>query len=157
MSLKSARVIPVYKNGKRTDMLQLYNDTIIAQLSIQPVIDLPNCLQNCAVSLYADDTCIYYASNILQDIENHLNQDLQNISDWLSCTRLALNTKKCETMLIGSKKRIFGKNLDLFIDNIKLNQVTVYKYLWVYIDNSLEWDKHVKKNCVKVLWKICIC
>ena len=87
--------------------------------------DLPNCLENCAVSLFADDTCIYYARNILQDIENHFNQDLRNIPDWLLCNRLALNTKKCETMLNGSKKRIRGKNLDLFIDNIKLYQVTV--------------------------------
>ena len=109
--------------------------------------DLPNCLKNCVVSLYADDTCIYYASNTVQDIENYLNQDLRNISDWLSCNRLALNTKKCETMLIGSKKRIRGKNVDVFIDNKKLNQVTVCKYLGVYLDNSLDWDKHVKHLC----------
>ena len=50
-------------------------------------------------------------------------------------------------MLIGSRKRIRGKNIDLFIDNRKLNQVTVCKYLGVYIDNSLDWDEHVNNLC----------
>ena len=87
---------------------------------------------------------------ILQDIENHLNQDLRDISDWYSCNQLALNTKKCETMLSGTiqkMKKIEETNLDLFIDNIKLNQVTVCKYLGVNIDNSLDLDKHVEHLC----------
>ena len=46
--------------------------------------DLPNCLNNCDVSLYADDTCIYYSSKTPVDIEYNLNDDLSHISHWLS-------------------------------------------------------------------------
>ena len=38
-------------------------------------------------------------------------------------------------------------NLDLFIDNIKLNQVTVCMYLGVNIVYSLNLDKHVENVC----------
>ena len=60
--------------------------------------DLPNCLNHCSVSLYADDTCIYYSDKTLNDIECKLNGDLQNISEWLTINRLALNTQKCEAI-----------------------------------------------------------
>ena len=97
--------------------------------------DLPNSLKHCHVSLYADDTCIYYPGKTLTNIECKLNNDLQNISDWLLCNRLALNTKKCEAMIIGSQKKVKGKCINLLINNANINQVNVCKYLGVYIDS----------------------
>ena len=111
------------------------------------IYDLPNSLKHCCVSLYADDTCVYYSGKTPVDIECKMNSDLQNISEWLSCNRLALNTQKCEAMLIGSQKRTKGKSVNLFINNARIAQVTRCKYLDVYIDSGLTWDKQVENLC----------
>ena len=105
--------------------------------------DLPNSLKHCCVSLYADDTCVYYSGKTPVDIECKMNSDLQNISEWLSCNRLALNTQKCEVVLIGLQKRTKGKSVNLFINKAKIDQVTQCKYLGVYFDSGLTWDKQV--------------
>ena len=109
--------------------------------------DLPNCLEHCCVALYADDTCIYCPGDKLADIEIKLNEDLQNISEWLLCNRLALNAKKCEAMLIGSQRRTKNKILRLRINATEIGQVSSCKYLGVFIDSCLSWDKHVEYLC----------
>ena len=109
--------------------------------------DLPNCLEHCCVALYADDTCIYCPGDKLADIEIKLNEDLQNISEWLLCNRLALNAKKCEAMLIGSQRRTKNKILSLRINATEIGQVSSCKYLGVFIDSCLSWDKHVEYLC----------
>ena len=63
--------------------------------------DLSSCLRNCKTSLYADDTCLYYASPDPHTLTESLNTDLLSIDAWLKRNKLALNVKKCEFLLGG--------------------------------------------------------
>ena len=65
--------------------------------------DLPNCLSNCEPRMYADDTHLTYASN---NIQTSLNEDLENVDNWLRANKLTLNMTKTEFMLIGSRQRL---------------------------------------------------
>ena len=68
--------------------------------------DLPNCLSDCEPRMYADDTHLTYAGDNADNIQLHLNQDLQNVHNWLRENKLTLNMTKTEFMLIGSRQRL---------------------------------------------------
>ena len=64
--------------------------------------------------------------------------------------RLTLNATKTEFMLIGSMQRlsILSDTLELFIDNVPIEQVSSVKSLGIYIDENLTWHSHIGKLCV---------
>ena len=64
--------------------------------------DLPHCVENADVTMYADDTSATTAIRDLSDITSQVIPDLIKISDWLKANRLNLNTLKTEFMLIGT-------------------------------------------------------
>ena len=55
--------------------------------------------------MYADDTHLTYAGDNADNIQLHLNQDLENVHNWLRANKLTLNMTKTEFMLIGSRQR----------------------------------------------------
>ena len=50
-------------------------------------------LERCEIILYADDTVIYYADRTCERIEEHLNNDMEQISNWLVQNNLVINFK----------------------------------------------------------------
>ena len=44
--------------------------------------DLPNVLEFCNITLYADYTVLYFSSKLIIEIESKLNSDLRNVCDW---------------------------------------------------------------------------
>jgi len=106
--------------------------------------DLPESITNCKVSLYADDTAIFCASNNPNHIESMLNAELSQLSTWFHNNRLTLNISKTKWMLMGSSKRINNcHDLEIKIDDICLEKVTSYKYLGVILDSCLTYSNHV--------------
>ena len=55
--------------------------------------DLPNFLSNCEPKMYADDTHLTFAGDN-DNIQLHLNQDLENVHTWLRVNKLTLNMTK---------------------------------------------------------------
>ena len=53
--------------------------------------DLPNALAYCGISLYADETVIYYSSNSIVELEHNLNSDLVNVYRWITNNHLTFN------------------------------------------------------------------
>ena len=121
-------------------------------LFIMYMNDLPQVIRNCKVSLYADDTCIYFASNDPGELEKAINDDLSAISDWLLHNKLMLNVKKCQYMIISSKRNCKKfANLNIKIENTSLEKVNKCKYLGVVIDSDLSWKPQVENVKSKVL------
>ena len=56
--------------------------------------DLPNVLESCCASLYADDTVIYCYGSSSQELSEKLNRDLLSVAKWLNEHKLTLNLKK---------------------------------------------------------------
>ena len=65
--------------------------------------------------MYADDTHLTYAGDNADNIQLHLNQDLENVHNWLRAHKLTLNMAKTEFMLIGSRQRLSTRHLQLMI------------------------------------------
>ncbi len=57
-------------------------------------------------------------------IQEHIQEDMLLINEWLKENRLVLNVKKTKVMLIGTWQRLKDHKLCVKIDNDMLEQVT---------------------------------
>ena len=97
--------------------------------------------------MYADDTHLTYAGDNVDNIQLHLNQDLENVHNWLRANKLTLNMTKTEFMLIGSRQRLstLTESPAFAINDFEVSQVTTAKSLGVTIDDRLDWNGHIEK------------
>ena len=117
--------------------------------------DLPQAVQNSAVSMYADDTCLCYQSSDINVLNEAINNDLKQLDTWLQGNKLSLNVAKTNSMLVSTKQKhnilkSRNEDLDLKIRNNELEIIHKTKYLGVQIDNSLNWKEHIKTVSTKV-------
>ena len=114
--------------------------------------DLTKCIKKCKVSLYADDTCIYVPDKDPRTVVTTLNDELKSVDKWLTKNKLALNAKKCEFLLLGSRKRIKDAVVpDVTIRARKIQRVSCLRYLGVMIDEHLDWSTHVETLSNKIV------
>ena len=88
--------------------------------------DFDNIFENENI-LYADDTCLIYVGNDLARLVLHINARLRVVNDWCRANKLALNTRKCEFMLVTNKKLAYEP--ELVLNNCPLKRVSEFKYL----------------------------
>ena len=81
-----------------------------------------------------------------------VNYDLKTgIDQWLFENQMMPHPGKSEKMKIGSLPALRSSvNIDICLNNCKLNNVDVVKYLGVYIDSALTWSNQLSSICVKV-------
>ena len=53
--------------------------------------DLPDVLEDCSVTLYADDTVLLFASKSIAEIELKLNCDLDLVRIWMKTNQITFN------------------------------------------------------------------
>ena len=108
--------------------------------------DLPLLLKNTEVDIYADDTTIWSSGTNCTDIQNTLNNSLDKANSWFKLNRMIPNTKKTKHLLIGSVQRLSQSSettMEIYIDNIKLEEAAGEKLLGVVIDSNLSWNLHI--------------
>ena len=64
--------------------------------------DLLNYLQEARVSLYADDTAMYYASDDYEDVILSLRIELSMVNEWLRANKLTLNVGKTKYSMFAT-------------------------------------------------------
>ena len=64
--------------------------------------NLPNVLNSCYASLYADDNVIYCYGTSSKELSDKINNDLLGVAKWLHDHKLTLNLDQTKCMLIGS-------------------------------------------------------
>ena len=106
--------------------------------------DLPLVLDQTKMAIYADDSTLWSADPLINNINIILDRELQWVANWVSDNKLVLNIAKTKSILIGSKHQLEAKpKLNLFIDNIHIEQVNEVKLLGITIDSALSWSKHI--------------
>ncbi len=107
--------------------------------------DLTNYLNECSVNLYADDMTLYYGATSQIDLMLTLRLELTVVSEWFKANKLTLNVAKTKLVVFGSRHKLANApNLNLTINNEKIEQVTEFKYWGVFLDDKLTFDKHVE-------------
>ena len=97
-----------------------------------------SCVQDCSVSMYADDTCLCCQSHDLTRPNEAINSDLRKLDTWLQSNKLSLSVAKTHSMLISTKQKhdtlkIQNKDLVLKIRDNELEVVRNAKYLGMQI------------------------
>ena len=107
--------------------------------------NLPDAVINSEVTLYADDTVLYYFSKDPQLLEDKLNEDLLRVAHWLRENKLTLNLDKTKSMIIGSNRKLGNvSSLSLCIFDTDINTVSSFKYLGVMLSTNFTWTDHIE-------------
>lgn len=102
---------------------------------------------------YADDIQLLATSELpnLQNFEDLINRDLRHIVEWSNTNFLELNPLKCKVMLFSKYSNI---NLNILLDNERLEVVSQYKTLGLILDDKLSFDQHVSLVISRVSWTL---
>ena len=73
-----------------------------------------------------------------------VQNDLDSIKFWLRTNQLSLNVLKSHVMLISSWQKLWNSDLCVSINGRQLFRVPSLKYLGVYVDDHLTWQKHTQ-------------
>ena len=125
------------------------------------VNDFPNCIKSSESNMlmYADDTCLLTSTSIntnkdyMDDILNlTLNFKLQQLYDWLVVNKLSLNTSKTKFIVFHfHQKRLNELHLPkLAINGKPISLVDNHKFLGIYFDCTLKFDKHIQQTSNKI-------
>ena len=124
-------------------------------LFILYINDLHTYLNDCQVSLYADDTALYTTADTQIEIKLNLQIELTIVCEWLRANKLTLNVNKTKYVIFGSKNKITTiPDLNIKVGNDKIERVSSMKYLGVILDEHLTFDEHVTYIITKALKKL---
>ena len=121
--------------------------------------DLPNCLLQSQILLYADDAVLFYGDSNIRKISTVLNKDLKQLQSWTYHNKLCIHPVKTEYVVFGTQQRIASATLSngplsLFLGENPINQAQHFKYLGVIRDANLNSKQHVDKLLIKVSKRI---
>ena len=100
--------------------------------------DLPHACINSVPYLFADDTNIIRSDK--HSLKEPLEEDLSNITDWLNCNKLSLNFDKTFSVVMSTNRSL---TLQLRINGQPIAPAESSKYLGLYLDSRLSFDRHI--------------
>ena len=68
--------------------------------------DMCEVVTDCKIILYADDCVLYTSHRNSAVVQDKLQSDANNISEWCSNNLLCINVKKSKSMLVGTRHRL---------------------------------------------------
>ena len=103
--------------------------------------DLPQCLSKSQISMYADDTVIYFSGTKSCKIEVTLQSDINKVEQWL------LETK---VLLFGTIQKLVNvSSFNVKFQDQVIERVSKFIYLGITLDENLNWKEHVDTVCIK--------
>lgn len=106
--------------------------------------DLPCCLPEDNLVMFADDTSYLVSNNSLEVTKLNTQEIINSFSSWFLENRLFLNVSK--TYFINFTPRISAitQSSLLRINGKSVEQVSTTKFLGIFIDNALNWEPHTE-------------
>uniref|UniRef100_A0A3B3IP09 Reverse transcriptase domain-containing protein n=1 Tax=Oryzias latipes TaxID=8090 RepID=A0A3B3IP09_ORYLA len=131
--------------GKKSDLMNIIcglpQGSIVGPklfiLYINDICDISKLLQ---FVLFADDTNFFCSGDNLKTLAKSIEMEMIKLKMWFDYNKLSLNLTKTKFMVFGNKNRT---EVTLSIDNIKIEQVSEFKFLGVMLDDKLTWKSHI--------------
>ena len=112
---------------------------------------------NMKILSFADDTTVSTSSSDVLDLYNMANTEIAKLNDWFCANKLSLNAKKTKYIIFRPNlvhPDIQDRNITLnghMVDRIGNNQPDKsFKFLGIYIDETLTWKHHTNNVCTKI-------
>jgi len=113
--------------------------------------DIVNASKSLELILFADDTNLFMSDANLDRLIATVNSDLVCLANWFAVNRLSLNVNKTNFVLFSNARKLYDKSrIVVKFNGTSLIQVQCAKFLGVYIDEHLSWDKHIQQVAAKV-------
>lgn len=106
-------------------------------------------IANINVCQYADDFVLYTTDNSILESAKRMQASLNVFIEILIDLGLEVSTSKSHYCIFSRGRRTH--QLNLVINDSLLGKVYTYKYLGIWLDNSLKWSKHINEIVEKVL------
>lgn len=97
------------------------------------------------ITLYADDTCLFYFGSNINEIVTVAQNDLDTLQKWFSSNLLTINTAKTNYIIFAAKNKQIKPYTPLTINSVPINKVNTEKYLGLILDSTLTWKPHIDK------------
>lgn len=99
------------------------------------------------ITLYADDTSLFYFGNKMNELAEKAQRDLNILHGWFQTNLLTINITKTKYIIFKNKNKQIDSYEPLNINTIKIDDTEQEKYLGIIFDNKLTWQPHI--NFVK--------
>ena len=111
--------------------------------------DLKNVVENCKLSIYADDTKLYKGIQCVKDCDK-LQEDLNRIHLWAKHWQMELNSEKTKLLTVGINRY----NFDYVLDNNVVERVPHMNDVGVIIQADLKFTHHCSSVIRKAYYTI---
>lgn len=102
------------------------------------------------ITLYADDTSLFYYGLSISDIIKQAQTDLDTLSKWFINNLLTINTNKTNYIIFTNKNKSIGNYNPLTINGEQINITDKEKYLGLILDKGLTWHPHIENVKLKI-------
>ena len=103
---------------------------------------------------FADDTTLYIGHRSIKYLTFMVESDLENISDWFKANKLTLNVSKTNCLVFGKDHPRLSKALSINGEQMQITEST--KFLGVWIDCNLKWNKHLEHMKNRLKSRLCM-
>ena len=84
--------------------------------------DLNHAAKFCKVHHFADDTNLVHFNKSVNKLNNYINIDMKNLTNWLNPNKISLNVKKTELVIFKHNKKLECPIKIKLRDSILLNR-----------------------------------
>ena len=112
--------------------------------------DINNASKILQLILFADDTNVFLSHKDAYCLANILNTELYKLSNWFRVNKLSLNLKKTKFMVFKPSQKRVSYDIQLLINDYKLDQVKETVFLGVILDENLNWKSEISHVANKV-------
>ena len=109
-------------------------------LFILYINDLPNVSDLVKFYIFADDTAVMIKACNQEELQSKIDRLVPIITEWFQANRLSLNASKSNYQVFSKSK---VSELNMILQNTKVERKTTVKYLGMYVDENLKWHNHI--------------
>ena len=92
------------------------------------VNDITKCSQILFFISFADDTYLFLSHKDVRTLYKIMNQELKQVSLWITANKLSLNVNKTQFMIFKTKKKKLSHKEEIFSNKQTINQELSWKY-----------------------------
>ena len=111
--------------------------------------DLPLISKLAKYVFYADDANIIVTADDELELKHKINTILQALNSWVAGNGLKLNLQKTKYMIFTNRRKI-NREMDLFLNGVKIEYSECERFLGVMMDSNLSWTKHINLLSAKI-------
>ena len=102
--------------------------------------------------MFADDVALMNKFKNKNTLEFEMNADLKKLNDWAYTWNMDFNPAKTE-MIVFSNKKVKSRP-NIFLKEIKINQVATHKHLGIFLSENMKWTAHIDYSVNKARKKL---